>query len=89
MNYHGKLTEEFGKGFSEYTLEKARKFYLTYKDKNSETLFTEFAIMKSETVITIVEEEHPFIVTLFNYLQLMRIGKVEVGRVVNLSGTLV
>ena len=45
--------------------------------------------MKSETVITIVEEEHPFIVTLFNYLQLMRIGKVEVGRVMNLSGTLV
>lgn len=89
MNYHEKLTEEFSKGFSESTLEKARKFYLTYKDKISETLFTEFAIMKSETVITIVEEEHPFIVTLFNYLQLMRIGKVEVGRVMNLSGTLV
>ena len=42
-----KLTEEFGKGFSES------------------------------------------IVTWFNYLQLMRIGKVEVGRVMNLSGTLV
>ena len=38
-----KLTEEFGKGFSESTLEKARKFYLTYKDRISETLFTEFA----------------------------------------------
>ncbi|MFR8249929.1 MAG: hypothetical protein ACLVAT_13240 [Lachnospiraceae bacterium] len=30
MNLSKKLTEEFGKGFSESTLEKARKFYLTY-----------------------------------------------------------
>ena len=32
INLSKKLTEEFGKGFSESTLEKARKFYLTYKD---------------------------------------------------------
>lgn len=42
INLSKKLTEEFGKGFSESTLEKARKFYLTYKNRISETLFTEF-----------------------------------------------
>ena len=73
INLSKKLTEEFGKGFSESTLEKARKFYLTYKDRISETLFTEFANKKSETVFTIFEEEHPFVVTWSHYLQLMRI----------------
>lgn len=73
INLSKKLTEEFGKGFSESTLEKARKFYLTYKERISETLFTEFAIKKSETVFTIFDEEHPFVVTWSHYLQLMRI----------------
>ena len=73
INLSKKLTEEFGKGFSESTLEKARKFYLTYKERILETLFTEFAIKKSETVFTIFEEEHPFLVTWSHYLQLMRI----------------
>lgn len=63
INLSQKLTEEFGKGFSESTLEKARKFYLTYRNRISETLFTEFAIKKSEAVFTIFEEGHPFIVT--------------------------
>ena len=48
INLSKKLTEEFGKGFSESTLEKARKFYLTYKDRISETLFTEFAAVSLE-----------------------------------------
>ena len=34
---------------------------------------TEFAIKKSETVFTIFDEEHPFLVTWSHYLQLMRI----------------
>ncbi len=38
INLSKKLTEEFGKGFSESTLEKARKFYLTYKDRMSITM---------------------------------------------------
>ena len=46
---------------------------MTYKERISETLFTEFAIKKSETVFTIFEEEHPFLVTWSHYLQLMRI----------------
>ncbi len=41
-----KLQEEFGKGFSEDTLKNARKFYLTYKERISETVFSLFAIEK-------------------------------------------
>lgn len=56
-----KLQEEFGKGFSEDTLKNARKFYLTYTERISETVFSIF------------EKEHPFIVSGSHYLQLMRI----------------
>lgn len=56
-----KLQEEFGKGFSEDTLKNARKFYLTYKERISETVFSLF------------EKEPPFIVSWSHYLQLMRI----------------
>ena len=34
-----KLQKEFGKGFSEDTLKNARKFYLIYKERISETVF--------------------------------------------------
>jgi hypothetical protein len=34
------LQKEFGKGFSEDTLKNARKFYLTYKERISETVFS-------------------------------------------------
>ena len=56
-----KLQKEFGKGFSEDTLKNARKFYLTYKERISETVFSFF------------EKEPPFIVSWSHYLQLMRI----------------
>lgn len=46
-----KLQEEFGKGFSEDTLKNARKFYLTYKERISETVFSVF------------EKDAPFIVS--------------------------
>ena len=42
------LTKEFGRGFSETNLEYARKFYLTYADRISQTLFEEFAVKKSD-----------------------------------------
>ena len=67
------LQEEFGKGFSEDTLKNARKFYLTYKERISETVFSLFAIEKSETVFSLFEKEPPFIVSWSHYLQLMRI----------------
>ena len=40
------LTKEFGRGFSVDTLENARKIYLTYGDRISETVFRKFAIEK-------------------------------------------
>ncbi len=46
-----KLQKEFGKGFSEDTLKNARKFYLTYKERINETVFSLF------------EKEPPFIVS--------------------------
>ena len=49
------LQKEFGKGFSEDTLKNARKFYLTYKERISETVFSLFAIEKSETVFSFFE----------------------------------
>ena len=67
------LTSEFGRGFSEDTLKNARKFYLTYKNRISETVFSLFAIEKSETVFSLFEKEAPFTLPWSHYLQLMRI----------------
>ena len=67
------LQSEFGKGFSEDTLSNMRKFYLTYKNRISETVFRKFAIEKSETVFSFFEKELPFVVSWSHYLQLMRI----------------
>ena len=67
------LTSEFGRGFSEDTLKNARKFYLTYKDRISETVFSLFAVEKSETVFSFFEKEAPFTLPWSHYLQLMRI----------------
>ncbi len=67
------LKAQFGKGFSEDTLKNARKFYLTYKDRISETVFSLFAIEKSETVFSLFEKEAPFTLPWSHYLQLMRI----------------
>ena len=36
------LTEQYGRGFSEDTLKNARKFYLTYSNRISETVFRLF-----------------------------------------------
>ena len=52
------LQKEFGKGFSEDTLKNARKFYLTYKERISETVFSLFAIEKSETVFSFLKKSH-------------------------------
>lgn len=54
------LTEQYGRGFSEDTLKNARKFYLTYNNRISETMFSLFAIQKSETVFSFFEKEAPF-----------------------------
>lgn len=68
------MTKQFGRGFSVDTLENARKFYLTYQDRISETVFRKFAIEKSETVFSIFEKAMPFTLPWSHYLQLMRIA---------------
>ena len=59
------LTKEFGRGFSETNLEYARKFYFTFADRISQTLFEE------------LDKEQPFIVPWPHYLQLMRIENAD------------
>lgn len=46
---------------------------MTYNNRISETMFSLFAIQKSETVFSFFEKEPPFIVSWSHYLQLMRI----------------
>lgn len=67
------LTEQYGRGFSVDTLENTRRFFLTYQDRISETLFRKFAVEKSETVFSLFEKEAPFTLPWSHYLQLMRI----------------
>lgn len=54
------LTEQYGRGFSVDTLENARRFFLTYQNRISETVFRKFAVEKSETVFSFFEKELPF-----------------------------
>lgn len=72
-NLSEKLLNEFGRGFSGDTLKNARKFYLIYKERISDTVFSLFAIEKSETVFSLLNEDVPFQVSWSHYLQLMRI----------------
>lgn len=55
------LTEEFGRGYSRETLKNCRRFYLEYKDRIGQTLFTQF------------KENPPFTLPWSHYLILMRI----------------
>ena len=54
-------------------MENARKFFLIYQDRISETVFRKFAVEKSETVFSIFEKELPFTLPWSHCLQLMRI----------------
>ena len=67
------MNTQFSRGFSVDTLENARKFYLTYQDRISETVFRKFAVEKSETVFRRFEETLPFTLPWSHYLLLMRI----------------
>ena len=59
------MTEKFGRGFSVDNLENMRRFYLTYKDRIS------------ETASRILEEEKPFSLSFSHYLILCRIQDDE------------
>ncbi len=67
------MNTQFGRGFSVDTLENARKFYQTYQDRISETVFRKFALEKSETVFRLFGETLPFTLPWSHYLLLMRI----------------
>ena len=67
------LTNEFGRGFSRETLKNCRRFYLEYKNRIGETLFTLFAVEKSQTVFTQLNDTRPFVLSWSHYLILMRI----------------
>lgn len=66
------LKEEFGRGFARESLRNARRFYLTYQNRISQTLFTEFAVEKSQTLFRKLEQP-PFVLSWSHYLILMRI----------------
>ena len=71
------LNKEFVKGFSVATLTNIRKFYLTYQDRISEPVVTEFANEKSQPLVTKLEKEPPFHLSWTHYLILMRIDNKE------------
>lgn len=52
----GALTEQYGRGFSVDTLENARRFFLIYQDRISETVFRKFAVEKSEIVFSFLRK---------------------------------
>lgn len=81
------LTQEFGKGFSVDTLENARKFYLNYRGRISETLFRKFATEKSETLFRISDGETPFTLSWSHYLLLMRIKNINERRFYEIEAT--
>jgi hypothetical protein len=66
------LTKEFGRGFARETLRNARKFYLMFKERISQTLFTEFAIRKSQTMFGKLKDEPPFCLSWSHYLILLQ-----------------
>ena len=74
------LTEQFGRGFSVDTLENARKFYLNYQDRISETMFRKFAVEKSEALFREFEDGQPFSLPWSHYLLLMRIKNPDERR---------
>ena len=76
-NLSQKLTEKYGRGYSEDTIERCRNFYLEYRDRISETLLRKFINHNSATVLRILNEEKPFGLSWSHYLMLMRIDDPE------------
>ncbi len=87
QNLSAALNEQFGRGFSVDTLENARKFYLTYQERISESVFRKFAIEKTESVFREFEENIPFTLPWSHYLQLMRIKNKDERRFYEIEAT--
>ena len=67
------LTKEFGRGFSTDTLNNARKFFLLYRDRISESMIGKFVNDNSESLISFFKDDKPFSLSWTHYLVLMRI----------------
>lgn len=74
-----KLTKDFGKGYSVDSLERFRKFYLTYKNRISAT-----PLRKSKTISTrtnsatvLRKSELPFTLSWSHYLQLLKVDNSD------------
>jgi len=67
------LTKEFGKGFSIYNLERMRKFYFTYKNRNIEQDNSTTVLRKSETEISATVLRN-FELSWSHYLTLIRMN---------------
>ncbi len=50
-----RLSGKFGNGFSEDTLKNCRKFYLTYKERISKTVFELFAVKKAKQCLAFLK----------------------------------
>ncbi len=66
------LTKEFGKGFSVYNLERMRKFYFTYKQRNIEQNISATVLRESRTEISATVLQN-FELSWSHYLTLVRI----------------
>ena len=75
-----KLTDEFGKGYSVYNLERMRNFYLVFKNRIAETEKSASVMRKSdeEKSASLMQKiESPFNLSWTHYLQLIKIENEE------------
>ncbi|MCK9436280.1 MAG: PDDEXK nuclease domain-containing protein [Synergistaceae bacterium] len=75
-----KLTDEFGKGYSVYNLERMRNFYLVFRDRIAETEKSASVMRKSDeekSASMMRKIESPFNLSWTHYLQLIKIENEE------------
>lgn len=75
-----KLTDEFGKGYSVYNLERMRNFYLIFKGRITETEKSASPMRKSDdekSALPMRKIESPFNLSWTHYLQLIKIENEE------------
>jgi len=75
-----KLSEEFGKGYSVYNLERMRNFYLIYKNRIADTQKSASLLRRSEfekSASPMRKSEHPFKLSWTHYLQLLKIDRID------------
>lgn len=75
-----KLTDEFGKGYSVYNLERMRNFYLVFKDRIAETEKSASVMRKSDeekSASPMRKIESSFNLSWTHYLQLLKIENEE------------